>query len=57
MERVYKQVEGHPSLARDTKSHAIINRNTDAYEQAKKRAAAARCLAFSNASVLRLIIA
>ena len=32
MERVYKQVEGHSDLARDSKSHAIINRNTDAYE-------------------------
>ena len=42
MERVYKQVDGHPNLARDSKSHAIINRNTDAYEQAKKRAAAAQ---------------
>ena len=38
MERVYKQVEGHSDLVRDTKSHAIINRNVDAYEQAKKRA-------------------
>ena len=42
MERVYKQVDGHPNLARDSKSHAIINRNTDAYEQAKKRAADAQ---------------
>ena len=42
MEKVYKQVDGHPNLARDSKSHAIINRNTDAYEQAKKRAAAAQ---------------
>ena len=42
MEKVYKQVDGHPNLARDSKSHAIINRNSDAYEQAKKRAAAAQ---------------
>ena len=32
------QVEGHPDLVRDTHSHAIINRNRSAYEQAKKRA-------------------
>ena len=42
MERVYKQVEGHPNLVRDTNSHAIINRNVDAYEQARKRAASAQ---------------
>jgi len=42
MERVYKQVEGHPNLVRDGKSHAIINRNVDAYEQARKRAASAQ---------------
>ena len=42
MERVYKKVEGHADLVRDSKSHAIINRNVDAYEQAKKRAAAAQ---------------
>ena len=42
MEKVYKQVDGHPNLARDSKSHAIINRNVDAYDQAKKRAAAAQ---------------
>ena len=42
MERVYKQVEGHPNLARDSKSHAIINRNTDAFQKAKQRAAAAQ---------------
>ena len=42
MERIYKQVEGHPNLARDSKSHAIINRNPDAFEKAKKRAAAAQ---------------
>ena len=32
------QVEGHPDLVRDKHSHAIINRNRSAYEQAKKRA-------------------
>ncbi len=32
------QVEGHPDLVRDTRSHAIINKNRSAYEQAKKRA-------------------
>ena len=42
MERVYKQVDGHPNLVRDGKSHAIINRNVDAYDQAKKRAASAQ---------------
>ena len=42
MERVYKQVEGYSNLVRDGKSHAIINRNIDAYEQAKKRAASAQ---------------
>ena len=42
MERKYKQVEGHPDLARYTVSHAIINRNSGAYELAKKRASAAQ---------------
>ena len=42
MERVYKQVEGHSDLVIDTKAHAISNRNVDADEQAKKRAAAAQ---------------
>tara|TARA_Y100000389_G_C17314958_1_gene439960 strand:+ start:710 stop:940 length:231 start_codon:yes stop_codon:yes gene_type:complete len=32
------QVEGHPDLVRDRHSHAIINRNRSAYDQAKKRA-------------------
>ena len=32
------QVEGHPDLVRDKNSHAIINRNRSAYDQAKKRA-------------------
>ena len=35
-------VEGHVDLVRATTSHAIINRNTGAYEQAKRRAAAAQ---------------
>ena len=34
----YIQVEGHPDLVRDKNSHAIINRNRSAYDQAKKRA-------------------
>ena len=38
----YKMVEGHPDLVKDTKSHAIINKNVGAYEQAKMRAAAAQ---------------
>ena len=38
----YKQVEGHPDLMRDTKSHAIINTNVTAFEQARKRASAAQ---------------
>ena len=42
MERTFKQVEGHPDLVRDTKTHAIINRNTNAYEKAKRRAASAQ---------------
>ena len=42
MARDFKQVEGHSDLVRDTTSHAIINRNTGAYEQAKMRAAAAQ---------------
>tara|TARA_Y100000996_G_C22296789_1_gene550440 strand:- start:225 stop:455 length:231 start_codon:yes stop_codon:yes gene_type:complete len=32
------QVEGRTDLVRDTKSHAIINRNRSAYDNAKKRA-------------------
>ena len=31
----YKQVEGHKDLIRDVTSHAIINRNRNAYENAK----------------------
>ena len=42
MDIKFKQVEGHADLVRDTTSHAIINRNTGAYEQAKRRAAAAQ---------------
>ena len=42
MKEVYTQVEGHPDLVRDNTSHAIINKNTGAYEQAKRRAAAAQ---------------
>tara|TARA_Y100001963_G_C6634148_1_gene377744 strand:+ start:315 stop:536 length:222 start_codon:yes stop_codon:yes gene_type:complete len=30
------EVEGHPDLSRDTKSGAIINRNTYSYEQYMK---------------------
>ena len=40
--RQYIPVEGHTDLARDSDSHAIINRNVDAYDQAKKRAASAQ---------------
>ena len=32
------KVEGHDNLVRDTQSHAIINKNVNAYEVAKKRA-------------------
>ena len=42
MSRDFKQVEGHTDLVRDNTSHAIINRNVGAYEQAKRRAAAAQ---------------
>ena len=42
MSREYREVEGHPDLVRDTSSHAIINKNVGAYEQAKRRAAAAQ---------------
>ena len=34
----YLQVEGNNSLAREISSHAIINRNSNAYDLAKKRA-------------------
>ena len=42
MDRKFKQVEGHPDLVRENASHAIIYRNSGAYEQARKRAAAAQ---------------
>ena len=38
----YIPVEGHTDLARDSSSHAIVNRNRGAYEMAKKRAADAQ---------------
>jgi hypothetical protein len=38
----YIKVEGHEDLERDMISHAIINRNLNAYEVAKKRAADAQ---------------
>ena len=31
----YKQVEGHKDLVREISSNAIINRNSNAYENAK----------------------
>ena len=42
MKENYIPVEGHIDLVRDNNSHAIINRNTGAYEKAKRRAAAAQ---------------
>ena len=42
MKESYSPVEGHPNLVRDNTSHAIINRNVTAYEQARKRAADAQ---------------
>ena len=42
MNENYIPVEGHADLVRDSNSHAIINRNTGAYEKAKMRAAAAQ---------------
>jgi len=42
MKESYIPVEGHTDLVRDNKSHAIINRNSGAYEQAKRRAADAQ---------------
>ncbi len=38
MNERYLNVEGHDDLVRDTQSHAIVNRNKNAYELAKKRA-------------------
>ena len=34
----YIEVEGNKNLAREISSHAIINRNSNAYDLAKKRA-------------------
>ena len=42
MKENYIPVEVHADLVRDSNSHAIINRNTGAYEKAKMRAAAAQ---------------
>ena len=42
MNERYRQVEGYSDLSRDTHSHAIINHNVSAYEQAKRRAASAQ---------------
>ena len=33
----YLRVDGHQDLVRDTISHAIINKNTNAYDMAVKR--------------------
>ena len=38
----YVPVEGHSDLSRASGSHAIVNRNRNAYEMAKKRAADAQ---------------
>ena len=38
----YLRVEGKTDLVRDVKSNAIINRNRNAYDLAKKRAAEAQ---------------
>ena len=38
----FTRVEGHQDLVRDNVSGAIINRNRNAYEMAKKRAADAQ---------------
>tara|TARA_B100001123_G_C15208045_1_gene986083 strand:- start:887 stop:1111 length:225 start_codon:yes stop_codon:yes gene_type:complete len=34
----FQQVEGHKDLVRDRASHAIVNRNSSAYNAAKRRA-------------------
>ena len=39
---LHVQVESYPDLVRDTNSHAIINKNRGAYEQAKRRATEAQ---------------
>ena len=38
----YREVEGHKDLVRDMKSTGIINRNKNAFENARARAAEAR---------------
>ena len=38
MNERFVQVKGHDNLVRDTQSHAIINKNRNAYDIAKKRA-------------------
>jgi len=38
----YLKVEGNDNLARDTESHAIINKNVNAYDIAKRRAGEAQ---------------
>ena len=38
MNERYLNVEGHNDLVRATQSHAIINKNRNAYDIAKKRA-------------------
>ena len=38
MNERFVQVKGHDNLVRDTQSNAIINKNRNAYEIAKKRA-------------------
>ena len=38
----FRKVEGHEDLERDMNSHAIINRNLNAYDVAKKWAADAQ---------------
>ena len=38
MNERFVQVKGHDNLVRDTQSNAIINKNRNAYDIAKKRA-------------------
>jgi hypothetical protein len=38
----FKEVEGHKDLVRDITSHAIVNRNRNAYEIAKRKHEEAR---------------
>ena len=42
MSKNYVEVEDYPDLVRDTKNGAVVNRNRNAYEMAKKRAAEAQ---------------